>query len=61
VKLIAGAVAIVVALAFAVPILAGTALELVNVFVVAGWWGLLVLIFPAFIAFAVWKGWGDTP
>lgn len=28
---------------------------------VAGWVGLVVLAFPAFMAFAVWRGWGDTP
>lgn len=26
----------------------------------AGIWALTVLAFPAFIGFAVWKGWGDS-
>lgn len=25
----------------------------------AGLWALVVLAFPAFMGFAVWKGWGD--
>lgn len=25
----------------------------------AGWYALVVLAFPAFIAFGVWRGWGD--
>jgi len=35
---------------------AGDVLELVDG---AGWWSLLALAFPAFITFAVWRGWGD--
>lgn len=25
----------------------------------AGWWSLVVLAWPGFIAFGVWRGWGD--
>lgn len=27
----------------------------------AGWWSLVGLSWPAFIAFGVWRGWGDGP
>lgn len=27
----------------------------------AGWWSLVVLAWPGFLAFGIWRGWGDGP
>ena len=34
--------------------------DLLGLWDVAGWWMLVVVAFPAFIAFAAWRGW-DYP
>lgn len=43
-------------------VIAGGAVAVLLTAVVVAWpWGSLALLFPAFIGFAVWRGWGDTP
>lgn len=39
----------------------GAVVSLVATIIVAWPYGLLVLLFPALIGFAVWRGWGDLP